>query len=122
MIIIRKYFSNPENQPKESGGLGGALLKTGAVIGTLYGAKKGMLGNTIRTGMNKGLMYAGRAVGSRGLIESGAKDYAKGRVSQIKNVLSTSKNPMSMMKNRPEDLANKISNNWINKMTKNFKS
>lgn len=124
MIIIRKNFSDPipQQEQEKSSGLGGTLLKAGATLGVLYGAKKGMLGNTIRTGMNKGIMYAGKAVGSKGIIESGAKDYAKGRVSQINNVLSSSQNPMSMTKNRQKDLVDKISNNWVNKMTKDFKT
>lgn len=125
MIIIRKIFSEPTQQEteKSSSGIGGTLLKAGATLGALYGAKKGMLGNTIRTGMNKGIMYAGRAIGSKGIIESGARDYAKGRVSQINNTLNSLKtNPVSMTKNRQSDLVDKISNNWVNKMTKNFKT
>lgn len=118
MIIIRKNFSEPVPQQEKSSGLGGTLLKAGATLGVLYGAKKGMLGNTIRTGMNKGIMYAGKAVGNKAIIKSGAKDYAKGRVSQINNVLNSSSNPMSLTKSRQTDLANKISDNWINKMTK----
>lgn len=84
--LKRKAYS--EN--KEGMGMGTKIaLGTIGTIGTLYGAKKGMFGNTARMAVNRGIMSTGKALGSSSMVKSGATDYAKGAV--YKNIAQASK-------------------------------
>lgn len=81
MIILRTSRYSEEKGSGWGKKLGAAAL----TVGTLYGAKKGLLGNNMSMMVNKGLMSAGKAVGSKSLYKSGATDYAKGYVNNISN-------------------------------------
>lgn len=83
-VLKRKLYAEDPNQPKKSGmGLGTKLaLGAAAVGGSLYGAKKGMFGNRARMTVNTGYMKMGQTLGSRSMVKSGARDYAKGSVNR----------------------------------------
>lgn len=85
--LKRKLYSDDEKK-----GMGtGTKLALGAatLAGGLYGAKKGMFGNTARMAVNKGWMSVGKTLGSKSMIKSGATDYAKGAVN--KNIAQATK-------------------------------
>ena len=81
MIVLR------EKNYSEDGGNTGAKVLGGlaATAGALYGAKKGLFGNSARMAVGKGFMKAGNAMGSKSLYKSGATDYAKGFVNNANN-------------------------------------
>ena len=76
--LSEKRF-NEDSEKKNSGfSWGKALGATAAVAGTMYGAKKGLLGNSIRRGYNTAYGHVGNALGSKSMIQSAANDYARG--------------------------------------------
>lgn len=84
--LKRKLYSDDEKK-----GMGtGTKLALGAatLAGGFYGARKGMFGNTARLGANKMYMSAGKALGSKGMVKSGAKDYATASVNLRENSMA----------------------------------
>ena len=81
-VLKRKLYAEDPNN-KSGMGLGTKLALGAATVGgSLYGAKKGMFGNTARMAVNKQIMKAGQALGSKSIVKSGAIDYAKGDVNR----------------------------------------
>lgn len=70
-----------DSEKKDSGStLGKIITGTALAAGTFYGARKGMLGNTLRRGSNTLYGQMGKMVGSENMINSAAANYAKGAV------------------------------------------
>lgn len=76
--LERRLYDDSEKKKDSGFGWGKALGATAAVAGTMYGAKKGMFGNTIRRGYNTAYGHVGNALGSKSMIQSAANDYARG--------------------------------------------
>jgi hypothetical protein len=75
----QKLFADSEK--KDSGStLGKIVTGTALAAGTFYGARKGMLGNTLRRGSNTLYGQVGKMVGSESMVNSAAANYAKGAV------------------------------------------
>jgi hypothetical protein len=79
-----KTFDDSEKKKDSGFSWGKALGTTAAVAGAMYGAKKGMFGNTIRRGYNTAYGHVGNALGSKSMIKSAASDYARGTNPQSK--------------------------------------
>lgn len=78
---FEKFFNEESEKKKDSGfGWGKTLGTTAAIAGTMYGAKKGIFGNTIRRGYNTAYGHLGNALGSKSMVKSAANDWAKGSV------------------------------------------
>lgn len=78
---FEKFFNEESEKKKDSGfGWGKTLGTTAAIAGTMYGAKKGVFGNTIRRGYNTAYGRVGNAIGSNSMVNSAARDWAKGSV------------------------------------------
>lgn len=70
-----------DSEKKDSGStLGKIVTGTALAAGTFYGARKGMLGNTLRRGSNTLYGQVGKMVGSESMVNSAAANYAKGAV------------------------------------------
>ena len=76
--LERRLYDDSEKKKDSGFSWGKALGATAAVAGTMYGAKKGMFGNTIRRGYNTAYGHVGNALGSKSMIQSAASDYARG--------------------------------------------
>lgn len=84
-ISEKRFNEDSEKKKKDSDfSWGKALGATAAVAGTMYGAKKGMFGNSIRRGYNTVYGHVGNALGSKSMIKSAASDYARGTNPQSK--------------------------------------
>lgn len=76
--LERRLYDDSEKKKDSGFSWGKALGATAAVAGTMYGAKKGMFGNTVRRGYNTAYGHIGNALGSKSMIKSAASDYARG--------------------------------------------
>lgn len=85
IFTIHRRLFNESEEKKSDFGWGKALGATAAIAGTMYGAKKGMFGNTIRRGYNTAYGKIGNAIGSKGMVNSAATDWAKGGVKNSGN-------------------------------------
>lgn len=106
----RRLFN--ESEEKNSGfSWGKALGTTAAIAGTMYGAKKGMFGNTIRRGYNTAYGKIGNAIGSKGMVNSAATDWARGSVKNSGNKMQyqrdivNKRNEFKSQLNQPKPLA-----------------
>lgn len=79
--LERRLYDDSLEKKKDSGfGWGKALGATAAVAGTMYGAKKGMFGNTVRRSYNTAYGQLGNTLGSQSMVNSAARDWAIGSV------------------------------------------
>ena len=87
IIVRRKYFADPNQDPNQQQGMSTAA-KVGIGLGTVgtlaagfYGAKKGVFGNKMMARTNNLYARAGQFVGSNRMVQSGthgvATAYAK---------------------------------------------
>lgn len=76
--LKRRLYGDSEKKKDSGFSWGKALGTTAAVAGTMYGAKKGLFGNSIRRGYNTVYGHVGNALGSKSMIQSAASDYARG--------------------------------------------
>lgn len=78
--LERRLYDDSEKKKDSGFGWGKALGATAAVAGTMYGAKKGMFGNTVRRGFNTAYGQLGNTLGSQSMVNSAARDWAIGSV------------------------------------------
>lgn len=89
-----RYFSTTdvelEDKKKGMSKAAKAALVTGAGLATaastVYGAKKGLLGNRAGMAVNKAIMRAAGKAGKKGVFENAAKDYAIQAVKKADNI------------------------------------
>lgn len=108
--LERRFYDDSEKKKDSGFSWGKALGATALAAGTMYGAKKGAFGNTVRRGFNTAYGQLGNSLGSQSMVNSAARDWAKGSVKspgmfgnkmQYKRDLVTKQNEFKSQFNKP---------------------
>jgi len=127
MLLEYRNYSEDDNRGSSGGVLGKAVLGTVATAGTLYGAKKGLLGTRLQMGTNIALGKFGQTIGSKSLVNSAREDWSRGAAKNVLNKTGLGERLTGLSggdkiyENVEKDLANKFSKRFLSGKGKNAK-